>query len=423
MADFSTAPAAVTFGGSNAAVDRPLLSWLFGLLVALTLVGYPVAGSLAQILNLESTVASYPFRGLMLVLSLVLVTIGIVTARFKLSLTIVTFLFLYLARLVVDSENGIFPDANRDLLFYIVAVLVPTLAVSVSSVYNERRTTILLCGLGIFASLLILYALRTEVVGETDLTFTRRASFDTLNPITIGYTGLFTAFSGYAMLVWVAPRWKFAIAIPAIVLGMLVMALGGSRGPLVGAVLFLAVYAVVRRYGSLALGLFGAFAYGVYLTVGQDLALVQRLQSQGGGDQSMWERFYVQQSSFQAAIENPIFGLSYLEPSTMAYPHNLLIESGMALGIFGFALMLAILLKLLTVSFTLLRGGQLLIPFMGLCAFANANLSAALFQSSDFWLVAMLCWLAGKRARATERGGGGEIGGGVIATAQGACVR
>ena len=423
MPDFGVTRPPLIYGGAGATADRPLLSWLFGLLVALTMVGYPVAGSLAQILSLESTAASYPFRGLMLALSVLLVLIGVATARFKLSLVIVMFLFLYLARLVVDSEGGVFPDANRDLLFYIAAVLIPTLAVGVSSAYDERRTTILLCAFGIFASLLILYGLRTETVGDTDLTFTRRAAFDSLNPITIGYTGLFTAMAGYCLFTWVAPRWKFTVAIPAIGLGMLVLILGGSRGPLIGAVLFLALYAVVRRYGTVALGLFGVVGYGLYLTAGRDLALVERFQNSAGGDQSVWERFYLQQASFQAAIENPIFGLSYLEPSTLGYPHNLLIESGMALGVGGFALMLIIYVKLLMDSFTLLRRGQLLIPFMAVCAFANANLSAALFQSSDFWLVAMLSWLAAKRARAVERGVVAEIGGGVIATAQGVYAR
>lgn len=387
----------------HAGSNRPVLSWLFGLLVVLTFVGYPIAGALAQILSLPNTAASYPFRGLILTVSIGIILVGVMTVRYRIALPILAFLLIYLARLVVDSEGISFPDADRDLLFYIAAVLIPTLGVGVSDVYDERRTIILLSWFGGLACALIIYGLQNNVVGATGLDFSRRANFDSLNPITIGYTGIYTALAGVGILKHANRKWKFALAAPLIVAGLAVLVLGGSRGPFVGMLLFLALYALVHRHGLLALAMFVAFGYGLYATVGQDLALVQRLEN-SSNDASIWNRIYVQQASWEVAVQNPLLGFSYLEPSSLAYPHNLLIESGMALGIFGFFLMLIILTRLIFDSFTLLRHGHLLVPFVAISAFANANLSASIFQSNDFWLIAMFSWMAAKRIRSNKFG-------------------
>ena len=50
-----------------------------------------------------------------------------------------------------------------------------------------------------------------------------------------------------------------------------------------------------------------------------------------GQDRSSYERLDVMRLSIDEAIANPLLGYAYIEPVTGIYPHNLLVESALAL--------------------------------------------------------------------------------------------
>jgi O-antigen ligase len=375
-----------------------IIWWTLALLITLVFVGYPIAGSIAQILNLESTVTSYPFRGLVLVLSAGLTFAILSRQKYEIEVLVGIFFVAYAIRMIVDLEVGGYPEIETDIVYFLATVMAPTIAMGAGQYYNERLTALLLTIIGAFACLLILYGLQTSNINSDEISFTTRAAFEALNPITIAYTGLYTAIGAYVVFLVSSLRTRIVVAIPAILLGLTVLVVGGSRGPLVAAGLFLAVYAFTRTTGIFALifAVFGAFM--LFNIVGQDLAIVQRFTDLSQ-DESVWTRIYVQELSIDAALANPLFGSSYVEPITLAYPHNLLIESGMALGLFGFVLMAAIQIRLALDAYALLRAGQIIIPFIAIAAITNAYISGSLYGSANIYVAAVLARIAFRTIR------------------------
>jgi O-antigen ligase len=365
------------------------IRWSMALLITLVLIGYPIAGSIAQIFNLESTVTSYPFRGGVLALSVGLTFAILARQKYEIALLIVFFFAAYTIRMIVDLEVGGYPEIETDILYFLATVMAPTIAMGASRYYSERITALLLTVLGAFACALILYGLQTSNIYSAEISFSTRAVFEALNPITIGYTGLYTAAGAYVVFLISPWRTRIWVAIPAILLGLTVLVVGGSRGPLVAAGLFLAVYAFTRTTGIIALVFSVLGAFMLFNIVGQDLAIVQRF-TDISGDPSVWTRVYVQELSIDAALANPIFGSSYVEPITLAYPHNLLIESAMALGLFGFVLMAAIQIRLVLDTYFLLRNEHMLIPFIAVTSLANAYISGSLYGSANIFIVVVL---------------------------------
>ena len=369
------------------------IRWSLALLITLVLVGYPVAGAIAQILNLESTVTSYPFRGVVLVLSAGLTFAVLARQKYEIAVLVGIFFAAYTIRMIVDLEVGGYPEIETDIVYFLATVMAPTIAMGAGQYYNERITALLLTTIGAFACLMILYGLQTSNIYSEEISFSTRAAFEALNPITIGYTGLYTVVGAYVLFLVSSLRTGVVVAIPAILIGLTVLVVGGSRGPLVAGGLFLAIYAFTRTTGIFALifVVFGAFM--LFNIVGQDLAIVQRFTDLSR-DESIWTRIYVQELSIDAALANPIFGSSYVEPITLAYPHNLLIESAMALGLFGFVLMAAIQIRLALDAYYLLRNRFILVPFVAIAAITNAYISGSLYGSANIFVVAVLARIA-----------------------------
>lgn len=385
------------------AARRPWILWSISIIIAFSMIGYPIAATLANLLEVENAVLNYPYRGLIVLLSIAVTIAGISMGHFRMPFLVAVFMLAYLLRLVTDMASINLPLVDRDTLFYVTSVLVPTIAMGTAHFYyEERNASLVFTVLGGLACFMIISSLiaNDAIGGEIDLS--RRNYLESLNPITIAYAGILTATASYNALSYVTRSVRLFLIWPTLVLGLLTFVLGGSRGPLVGIALFFGLQALVRGRGAIAAALLLVSLIAVSAFMFADLALFQRFVAISN-DPSVLERLYVQRLALQQAFDTPLFGSYYLELSTLSYPHNLLIEAFMALGLLGLVAMVFLQVRLFLDVLTMMRVGHVLMPMIGTTALANAWISGSLFASRDFFMALVLCGLIAVQIRVAKR--------------------
>lgn len=385
---------------ANPALARPLpgagpslvrAQWLHAVILGLALIGYPLAGSITTILDVEGSTVSYAFRGLVLLFGVILVGMAMNQRRLAaIPLAITLFYLLYLTRLFTDAFIRELYEADYALMFFIGVTLLPALALGMAArFYDDRKAAVaLLVIAGVGAAAILLLHNFADTADPTGFEDTRRLAFTALNAITVGYTGLFTIMAG--IIVWPrAPYWLRPVMIGLMVIAAVVLVQSASRGPLVaGAACIAAVAFAKRKWYIFALFLIAAI-YGLTFLESSDLEIVDRFRSIAT-EQSANQRLLIQAVSIELALEHPLLGHAYAETFNYYYPHNLIIESGLALGIVGFGIMLYLEARLLLLVIAMLKRGLILLPLLLLTALINANLSSSLWNGADFWVLASI---------------------------------
>ena len=171
--------------------------------VALSLLAYPLFGTLVAFTSLPSLAASAPIRAVILLLCIALIvkTNSVVWTSPK-ALLFFAFWTLYFARLLWDMFVVDIPVAGEFMLNF-VAFSVPTaLAMLHAPVIDERRLCKLLLLLGSITCLLAIIASSTDLAGERSFTgdaFDGRLFLETVNPITFGHVGVTTIITALCM--------------------------------------------------------------------------------------------------------------------------------------------------------------------------------------------------------------------------------
>lgn len=343
---------------------------------------------MSELLAFSSSALNISFRVLVVALCAVLAVWSITRARYRWDLLVTLFFFIYSVRLIADLGNPLLPDIEDHALFFLVTVLVPTLSMGgVRDWFDERlmlRFSLLIGGLG--AALILLMLSFESVSSELQRQQEGRAGLSFLNPIAIGYHGLFTATAGIILLAKYRMRWWIVPCVLAVALGAYLLVTAGSRGPFLALAASVIVTGGANRHAkrtfvalvatvAAAIGWFG-LPEGVtarFLTVGFDASSV--------------ERIYVMEQSIDLAISNPLFGYAYIEPVTGVYPHNALIESALALGVAGFALMAWMQLSMLVKAWRLAEQGEWGLPSLGIAALVGGWFSGAIWGSGLFFIL------------------------------------
>jgi uncharacterized membrane protein SpoIIM required for sporulation len=112
---------------------------LGNLVLALAIVGYPLAAGVSTFLNLEDNTLSIGFRVTHSGLCLLLLLWTLARGTFRLDLVIAVFLALYATRLLIDLNYSMWPDIADDALFFAVTVLIPTLAIAGGRDWFDER--------------------------------------------------------------------------------------------------------------------------------------------------------------------------------------------------------------------------------------------------------------------------------------------
>jgi O-antigen ligase len=98
----------------------------------------------------------------------------------------------------------------------------------------------------------------------------------------------------------------------------------------------------------------------------------------------------IQVNALDQFLNSPWLGSAYIELSTGFIPHNMLLESAMALGTFGAILFLILSFRGLRHGFEQSKSGSLFIPMIYIQSLINSQLSGSLWQSADFWACIIL---------------------------------
>jgi O-antigen ligase len=399
--------------------ERPSLAasqagWLF----AWVIVGYPIFGMMAAFLDVESTVFSIPYRVLIVLYALVVLGLAIASRPLTpFPRLIAAFWLIYLVRLSWDLVVADVYHAGPAYIFFIVTGVIPALPLALladrwDDLGAARKVLIvgaLACGMGVAAELLGLASARSVMRAEEG-----RLSFEAVNPILFGHAGLCTLIAG---LVWAkgsrtarARTW----ALLGAAVGALCLALAASRGPFVAAGVAAVAYFTVKRRWGVVFAVVVAAVVGFSLVPWLELGTATRFAGIDR-DSSALGRLVLQQAALGDFWTHPLLGVAYLEPYYNDYPHNMIIESAMALGVGGLLLVLAILAKASWRMLRLIREDVLCLALIGIDALVGAQFSGALYGAVPVWatLVVILGMRRRRRAPAGEASpeldGPGEI--------------
>lgn len=372
-------------------------SMLGNAVVAFAFVGFPLAAAVSQFVGLETNELNILFRALFALICIVLIIWIASKGKLRFDGLIVLFFFLYGARLLYDFGDSRFSDIELHSQFYLATVVFPTLAMSGGSQWYEEKTCLRwVITWGSLAAILISYNNLTSSI-DISLQEARegRAWLTFLNPIAIGYHGVFVGAASAIYFFRYATGAARFFCIGAFLLSVYLVVISGSRGPIVALALALVITSGANqraRIFNVLLGCLAVVAIGIF---GAPEIIADRF-SAVGTDQSSSDRIYYLQEAMGQALDSPLVGVAYIEPITGQYPHNLIVEAALALGIIGFALMLLMQISAIASSWKLARSGEWWLPFSACAMFANAWISGSIWGSGLFFI---LLWLLREKTR------------------------
>ena len=397
------------------------------LLYALTMVGFPLASTVPVMLQVDSQVASVPFRGVMIALFVWVLCDSFVRQRRVYTgvalLPIFALWWLLIARLlqgtVIDPLPGsLGMPVAQYLLLSLGACFLPALAfIAAPNAATLELARRLIEVLGTLAMVLLVYlAVSAIAAGQ----IFQRLSTEVLNPITVGHlgtsvfvvtlVGLSRSVGAARLLHWTVIAFAVTVTVASL-----------SRAPILSMVLIALVYAFTQRPrgrlggGRVALRVGILIAAGVlcaaalvYIETFTSVELTSRFVNVGV-DASSRDRELLFAGAWEQFTRNPWLGDAFIERRLMSYPHNIILESMMAAGIVGLVLLLAVVLLASLAATRLVLGGPT-VAWVGLLFFQNLiaqMLSGSLLLSGGFWAFTFAV-LALAAALRRQRAGGPE---------------
>jgi len=380
---------------------------------------------LPTVLGVGSQVVTVPFRLLVVALTagalyFCLLRRASLTAGATVLLSLALWLML-LGRVFLDTVFDPLPGepgmpVSQYLLLSIGAGFLPALAfleIPTTATLDVARRVTEVLGAVALAALLYL-GLRGAFEGR----IFSRLSTEILNPISVGHLGtsvFLVTLAGLATSRGLAKLLRMLL----IVLSLVVVVASVSRGPIVAALLLAIVHVLlgqVRRglsLGGLLLRI-GMIAGAVVLFAAAIVFIESTTNAQitsrfygGFGDASSQERMLLFRGAWQQFSEQPLLGHAYVELGLMTYPHNLVLETMMATGVVGLAVLLLVLLgAMLASGRVLLADARTAWPALLLLQYLIALMfSGSILLDGRFWamLFAVLAIDAGLRAAQPAR--------------------
>ena len=369
----------------------------------MSIMAYPLLGTLVAFTSLPSLAASVPVRASVLVLSLLLISrlneSALRPAPYR---VIILFWLLYLLRLLWDLFVAQVPVAGEFLFNFLFFSVLPTLGLMHAQQLDERRLASLLLRMGCATCIVAVLANYSDLASARSYTEIAegRLFLETVNPITFGHAGVTTLLAAF-VLVRLRPAWSTWLFVTAgAALGLVTIQMAASRGPLIS--LFVCIVAlglVKRRYRWMLLPVFAAAAAVLGGLVGESDSLLVSRVAGSTLTENAEVRIVLQANAIQQFLDGPLLGSAIVEREFQDYPHNPLIEAAMAMGVLGLGLFLVISWNILAGILRHLRSGSMLVPLLALQAFSAAQFSGALASSSVMWMLMAVVVLPPARQR------------------------
>ena len=368
-----------------------LTRWVF----ALTLIGYPFFGLVAALLNLDSTWTSIPFRiGVVILAAVLCAQASQAWPPLPGLVFLWIFWLLYLLRLVWDIVVAGIPGAMDALIFFALTVLIPCMALSRSTVERQELPIALLLLFMGGAICTVAVAMYYFQLGQERslIEQTGRLFFEAVNPITLGYVATTALISALCLTTYhLTPIHRAAIVVAALVSFVCLM-LTASRGPLIALVVCAVTFLIFKGRWRLMFLLALLVLPVVFGSVSEMELRFTNIEE----DESSIERLMLQSSALTEFLKNPVAGSAFVEPLTQSYPHNLIIETALALGILGLAVLLFVIISVCLRALKRLRQGELLLPLLFAQYLIAAQLSGAIYGNAALWATMVLLFCVGR---------------------------
>lgn len=391
--------------------------------------GYPIQAGLPILLNQDPGLWNMIFRAAYALILVVLLLIRLTSKKQKVNYSsiglyaLIVFWFIYLIRLVFDlgfmndrfahrSEfwvfsmalgNGFLPivtitaflkdlDLKKFLQFsYYIIIASNVLIIAIVLVQNSSGLT------------LDLFNTRVSVTGEDE-------DMLVINTILIGTFGnLLASYSLFGLLNTDKKRGQKQVFLITFVLGVFVMIMAASRGPIL---YFLLVTLINTAYYIYRQGRkdfykpmlkIGIFSFSLILVVNsfsfntEEFSMFRRVENfiEARQNSEKEERDYEWASAWTQFQDAPVFGDRFLNNYDNYYPHNLILEVLMATGVAGafpFFFFLILFVRNVVSAFKYKLDHQAHTNVLILCIVFSTFTSGGLFTISYFWALVPLAF-------------------------------
>lgn len=373
-------------------------------------------------MGLSTTPFSITFRAILLVGSIFLVLLNTISInRIILNLGyifLIGFYSIYVIRLIFDLSviNIEFSHKlNSKLHIYLFAIggtFIPILALldnfknlSIKTIERTIFWIVLTHCISIVVIFFFLYGLKLEAFLSRHIVANAMQESEIgrpINPIIISRGGGFLAL---AALFYQSKNLllKF-VRMPSFFLGIGLLLLGASRGPLIAFMLTLLLMGFYFVFFSkknsmwmvkLIIGfilLLSTFIYIIRNIKNFNISIVHRFTNMANTSNGLQgeERLFQWVAAWNQFLSSPIYGDSFVENFSKTYPHNLLLEILMSTGLIGFILFILTLFFAFKKGFYLLKNGHKLIFCLFFFGFISMLFSGAIFLSPEFWAILVL---------------------------------
>jgi len=350
--------------------------------VALAVIGYPLAGLISSYLAVSDSSISIAFHLFVVFLSAaVFVVNGVRFGLRPLDTSFVIFYLWYLGRLIWDTGRADQPDADLALLIMVGTTIIPLIGVLVPRVeWDERNLAKCMFAVGAAISVLsiVLYRLGLSVDDAESL---GRLEFEKLNPITLGHTAattILTAVIGWQY--WKSHFWRLASLVP-VACAASILFLAASRGPLIAFGICFSFYSIAKKQWILLAIMVGSLLVVVNSApIFDGETLFERIRISGiQPEDSASLRITFMTTAWEEFLDNPLFGSGYSLPVVGGYPHNVIVEAAMALGIGGLVLLLSLFGRAMFKAWPAIRGEHALSAILFVQYFVATEVSGSLW--------------------------------------------
>ncbi len=371
---------------------------LYAVVIVIGLCGHPLAAGATYFLGVDNTPVSALLRALTAGAALLLIIVCLGSRRSRWSnyllICIGVFWLLYFARLVEATVFSEFPLGHDRLRYWMFAVLgcaVPMFGLALRPTQSEEFDRI-------FRWVFALLAIAGVMAAFGPLQKEGRLTLIALNPISVGHLGAAVSILSVWWLMYrgVPTALQAILVMLAGMLGLYLMAAGGSRGPLVAFGATLIFLILVSRIRQAAIMVAVAAAIGAIVVL---LALLlegefgfsafSRLFAQNHlEDDDVSVRLLLYREALEGILAHPWTGFAIETPSHRVYPHNIILEVFMAVGVIGGGLFLLVVTGLAVKGIVWFRRrpAQAWMVLIFIQTFVGAQFSGALFMVTTFWI-------------------------------------
>ncbi|WKT73381.1 O-antigen ligase family protein [Acinetobacter variabilis] len=376
---------------------------IYILVVFLSIMGFPIVAILSQIFSLNSTSLSIFIRFVVFSLSFLLIGFTLkyikLIRRYEIFLILMLFWILYICRLI-DLTFFTRADLINSYWYYwiwaIGTCFFPFIAISLFQVRDfsiyKKIFNYLFISLFVAVPLVIIFG-STEIPSDIleESVDTGRFRLNSLNPISVGSLGALLALLAYWLYFDLKLKiYKNIFLMLSFFLGLYLMILANSRGPIVG--FFVVLIFITLKYIDIRILLKSMFVlislFIVFYFVNLDELLVGNRFFDSNSVETALEdsRVYIYKNSLNIFFDNPLLGSNIIDPISRLYPHNLFIESLISTGLIGGIFYSTGVLILLYASMRKVPNDILGISILFLYNFVISLLSGAIYNSTSFWI-------------------------------------